>query len=56
MTYQQEQAIIKTREKIGEIRNMLDDVMYRTESLDDRTIMRIRDAYDYVCKANDILP
>lgn len=57
MTYKQEQVILKTREKIKEIRHMLDDIMYYSnEPLDDRDRMKISDAYKSICTANDLLP
>jgi len=56
MNYQQRQAIAKTREKINEIRNLLDDVMYRSEPIDDVTYMKIRESYDLICQAGDMLP
>lgn len=45
----------KAQEKINELRNLLDDVMYRTDPLPSKEQERIREGYDLVCKANDKL-
>lgn len=56
MTRLQEQAILKSKEKIQEIRIMLDCAMYHSsEELEDSVKLRVRNAYDLICKANDLL-
>ena len=57
MTQMQEYIINKAKEKINELRNMLDDVMYHTTpQLSDKEYHKIREAYDNICEANDKLP
>ena len=55
MTPRQKNAINAAREKIKEIRVLLDGVMYYTDPLTDSEFKRIREAYDLICKANDKL-
>lgn len=56
MTYEQEQSISRARQKIGEIRTILDGVMYYSGVLPEKEFKRIREGYDLICKANDKLP
>lgn len=59
MTFKQEIAITKAKEKIEEIRHLLDDAMYNnppSEALDDKTFFKVREAYELICQANDKLP
>ena len=55
MTRIQENEIRKVRERIQEIRNILDAVMYYSEPLYEKDFGKIRGAYDLICKANDKL-
>lgn len=55
MTARQEYILRKAQEKINELRNMLDDVMYHTDPLSDSELQKVRESYDLVCKANDKL-
>lgn len=55
MTRKQEYILGKAKEKINELRMLLDDVMYRTEPLSDSEHKRVRESYDLICKANDKL-
>ena len=55
MTARQEDALNKEREKISEIRELLDGVMYYSDPLTDKEFEKIRAAYDAVCSANDRL-
>lgn len=55
MTRTQENEIRKVRERIQEIRNILDAVMYYGEPLSEKEFGKIRTAYDLICKANDKL-
>lgn len=56
MTHRQKQILYSAKNKIAEVRQWLDDIMYRTDPLDDEEFKKIRDAYDLICKANDKLP
>ena len=55
MTPRQKNALNTVREKIKEIRVLLDGVMYYTDPLNDSEFKRIREAYDCVCQAADKL-
>ena len=56
MTDRQQYILRKAKENISELRNKLDDIMYRTDLLPDNEYKKIREAYDLICKANDMLP
>jgi hypothetical protein len=55
MTERQEFIIEKAKEKIRELRAMLDDVMYRTDGLSKEEHYKVRQAYDKICEANNKL-
>ncbi len=55
MTSRQEYIMTKVQEKIHELRVMLDDVMYRSDPLPDNEYEKIREGYELICQANDIL-
>ena len=55
MTRVQENEVRKVRDRIKEIRNILDAVMYYSEPLSEKEFKKIRGAYDLICKANDTL-
>ena len=55
MTNRQEYILEKVREQIRNARMMLDDVLYRTDDLDEDERKKIRGAYDDLCSANDKL-
>ena len=55
MTRTQENEIRKVRERIQEIRNILDAIMYYSEPLSEKDFVVIRESYDLICKANDKL-
>lgn len=55
MTPVQQNMLNKVCEEIETIRFQLDWVMYRSEPLPDREFKKIREAYDFVCQANDKL-
>lgn len=55
MTARQKYIMTKVEEKIRELRVMLDDVMYRTDKLSEEEYKRIREAYDHICEAADLL-
>ena len=55
MTSRQEYILGKVREQISTTRQMLDDVMYRTDPLTQEEHRKVREAYDLICQANDIL-
>ena len=55
MTTRQEYILAKAREQIRITRQMLDDVMYRTDPLGEDEFKKVRKAYDKICEANDIL-
>ena len=55
MTPRQEIMLTRAKAHIVDMRNILDDVMYRSDPLDDKTFFKIREAYDLICKANDKL-
>lgn len=55
MTSRQQYIIGKVQEQIRTVRQMLDDVMYRTDELSDEEHARVREAYDLICQANDKL-
>lgn len=56
MTFRQQKAIEKAKEKIEEIRNLLDEVMYYSDPLGDKEFNKVREAYKNICAANDELP
>lgn len=55
MTTRQEYILDKVREQIRITRQMLDDVMYRTDPLPQDEHRKVREAYDLICQANDRL-
>jgi len=55
MTTRQEYILQKVQEQIRTVKQMLDDVMYRTDPLKKEEHRRIREAYDLICQANDRL-
>lgn len=55
MTISQEKQIQDVRNKIKDIRNILDDVMYGSQYLSEKEYQPIREAYDLICEANDKL-
>lgn len=55
MTISQEKQIQDVRNKIKEIRTILDDVMYGSPYISEIEYKPIREAYDLICKANDKL-
>lgn len=55
MTARHQIILQKVTEKLNIIRTMLDDVMYRTDPLGDGEFRRIREVYDKICEANDLL-
>ena len=55
MTFGKEKQIQDVRNKIEEIRNILDDVMYGSPYISEKEYKPIREAYDLICKANDKL-
>lgn len=56
MNNRQTYILDKAKEKIQELRWLLDDVMYHTGDISDKYYNRIREAYNLVCEANDKLP
>ena len=55
MTPRQEIMLDRVRALIADTRSVLDDIMYRSDPLEDREFSKVREAYDLVCKANDKL-
>lgn len=55
MTPRQEIMLNRVRALIADIRNVLDDIMYRSDALPQDEFSKIRQAYDLICKANDKL-
>ena len=55
MTYRQEVALQKAVEIMNDARTILDDVMYRTDSLEGKEYNKVRSAYDKLCEAIDKL-
>lgn len=56
MTQQQQNELRKAKNKIGEIREILDNVMYRMmPTISDDDYDKIREVYDLLCVANDKL-
>jgi hypothetical protein len=55
MTTRQQYILLKVQEQIRTTRQMLDDVMYRTDPLTEEEHKRVRGAYDKICEANDLL-
>ena len=45
----------RVRERIKEIRQLLDAAMYGGDELPDEEYSKLREAYDLICKANDKL-
>ena len=57
MTTEQHRMIVKAREGIKEIRGFLDAAMYYMGTpMPDNEFKKVREAYDSICKANDLLP
>lgn len=46
----------KTKEQIRVVRSMLDDIMYRTDDLPKEEYRKVRESYEKICEAYDILP
>lgn len=55
MTVSQENYLSIVRKSIRDIRRILDGVMYGSEPVTDDEFKRIRECYDFICKANDKL-
>ena len=55
MTTRQQYILLKVQEQIRTTRQMLDDVMYRTDPLTPEERKRVRECYDLICQANDKL-
>lgn len=55
MTISQEKQIQDVRNKIKDIRTILDNVMYGAPYITESEYKPIREAYDLICKANDKL-
>ena len=56
MTPRQEIMLSRVKALIADTRSVLDDIMYRSDPLSDDEYNKIRDAYDFICNANDKLP
>ena len=55
MTATQKGMLLDARSRIEGLRNLLDEMMYGQEQVDDNEYLRIREAYDLICQANDKL-
>ena len=55
MTPRQSYIMSKVKEKLNDLRFLLDDVMYRTDDLSDDEFKKLRSAYDDICSINDRL-
>ena len=55
MTNRQTSILYKVTDKIREIRELLDTVMYYSDPISDNEHKKVREAYDLICKANDVL-
>ena len=55
MTPRQEIMLNRVKALISDTRDVLDDIMYRSDSLPQSEFSKIREAYDLICKANDKL-
>jgi hypothetical protein len=55
MSNEQQIMLQKVGNKLKEVRNILDDIMYRMMPLSDSEHKKIREGYDLICKANDKL-
>ena len=56
MTYEQERAISMARQGISSAREMLDFVMYYSDPISDAEHKKLREVYNLLCKANDMMP
>ena len=57
MSPEQHRIIVKARECIKDLRESLDTVMYYTSpQMPESEFKRVREAYDAICHANDLLP
>lgn len=52
MNVRQERMLIEVRSKIVDIREILDNLMYRTY-LEEKEFQKVKQCYDFICKAND---
>lgn len=55
MTVRQEIELMTVRRKLGEIRDSLNWVMYKSDNLSEKDFNKVREAYGLICKANDNL-
>ena len=55
MNKNQQQQLSKVRDYIGDIRGILDDMMYGSEQVSDDVYNHLRTSYNLVCQANDEL-
>ena len=55
MTPRQEIILQKAAERMNITRVMLDDVMYRTDGVTDKELDKLREAYNHLCEAIDLI-
>lgn len=55
MTTNQKYIMTKVKERINDLRFLLDEIMYRTGDLPDDEYKKLRSAYDDICSINDRL-
>ena len=53
MTTRQENALSYVRDKLREVRKLLDGVMYHSDLLSEKEFEKVRAAYDSVCRVSD---
>ena len=54
MTAIQRCQLVEARNKIAEIREILDNVMYCSNPVSNKEFCKLREMYNFVCQANDV--
>lgn len=55
MTYEQQYKVSQVRDSLDAAREILDSIMYGVQPVSKSEYTKLRDAYDLLCKANDLL-
>lgn len=55
MTTAQRDAVYRANEKLKEARELLDDAMYHMGGMSDDEYINLRDVYNKICSAQDLL-
>ena len=55
MTYEQQYKVSQVRDSLDAAREILDELMYGVQPVSKSEFTKLREAYDLLCKANDLL-